>query len=302
MREDDIFVDPDMRADFADNELAGTWERTGKGKARWKPGDSTGDAVVDYNLLWSSWKLTPLLLHVYDSCPECTKARIVLGRLGMPFQCVFYGFGEGADPALCGGTGYSPAEGPVPLVGQKSLPVLSGSGVPCLEGMNGLLGATEICSFGSGVAKGGRLALATEREDIAAWLERATAVITPLVRARLPSLAIADFADARDVEHAAWLFAEQGFDSASAEAETPRLLAELSTLLEDLAAMLRGSDERDGSPRLNTWAWGMDDAIVLSILRNLTCIKGVTWPPEVLYYLEASCSKASVDLFTEIGS
>ena len=31
---------------FADLELKGVWERTGKGKKRWAPGDTTGDAAV----------------------------------------------------------------------------------------------------------------------------------------------------------------------------------------------------------------------------------------------------------------
>ena len=40
---------------FADLELKGVWERTGKGKKRWAPGDTTGDATVDASLLYSTW-------------------------------------------------------------------------------------------------------------------------------------------------------------------------------------------------------------------------------------------------------
>ena len=39
---------------FADLELKGVWERTGKGKKRWAPGDTTGDATVDASLLYST--------------------------------------------------------------------------------------------------------------------------------------------------------------------------------------------------------------------------------------------------------
>lgn len=46
----------------------------------------------------------------------------------MPHVCVTYGYGAGADPAACDSHGYG--EGPLPLVGLKQLPVLTGVGVP----------------------------------------------------------------------------------------------------------------------------------------------------------------------------
>ena len=36
---------------FGDKEAANQWYRTGKGTARWKPGDSTGDRKDDERLL-----------------------------------------------------------------------------------------------------------------------------------------------------------------------------------------------------------------------------------------------------------
>ena len=46
----------------------------------------------------------------------------------------------------------------------------------------------------------------------------------------------------------------------------------------------------------------LDDALVLPVLRSLTCVEGVEWPPRVREYLETACEKAGVALFTEHAS
>ena len=40
---------------FGKDELSRTWDRTGKGKKRWSPGDETGDLAMDKRLLYSNW-------------------------------------------------------------------------------------------------------------------------------------------------------------------------------------------------------------------------------------------------------
>lgn len=44
--------------------------------------------------------------------------------------------------------------------------------------------------------------------------------------------------------------------------------------------MLR-SESEEGSPCLNAWGLAIDDALVLAVLRNLSCVKGIEWPPKV---------------------
>lgn len=69
-----------------------------------------------------------------------------MSKLNVPYTRVLYGYGEGADPAEAGGTGYNPSKGPVTLTGKKMLPVLVGEGVPAPAGMKGLPESLEICS------------------------------------------------------------------------------------------------------------------------------------------------------------
>ena len=133
---------------FSNDELSRTWSRTGKGKKRWSPGDATGDTALDTRLLYSSWVLNPLRLHVREGCSQSTAARLVLGWLDLPFKVV--ADGEGGD----------------------RLPRLEGEGVPnkCIESFG------EIASFACGVAKPDKkcVAPATNREDIQEWLANPT--------------------------------------------------------------------------------------------------------------------------------
>jgi len=153
-------VDPN----FGGDELSRTWERTGKGKPRWKPGDQTGDVQMDKRLLYSNWVLNPMALHVRDGCSQSSAARLVMGWLKLPFKVV-------------------PGEGSVRL---------SGSGVP--GGPDGLSTFGEICSFASAVSMSNEalsVAPATGRVDVAEWLAAPSiATFRALLRGRQPDDAI----------------------------------------------------------------------------------------------------------------
>lgn len=48
------FNDPDVTDSFADDELASTWARAGKGRPLWQPGDKTDDPLLNARLLYSA--------------------------------------------------------------------------------------------------------------------------------------------------------------------------------------------------------------------------------------------------------
>lgn len=243
---------------------------------------------------------TAAKLHVYDHCPYCVRAELALGWLGLPYERLVYGYGEGADPEKCGGTGYTPAGGPVVLTGKKMLPVLEGVGVPAPAGMRGLPESLEICSYVAAVSSGARrIAPASGRGDLADWLKRHGPVREPLLRPRKIKMPVKDWADARDAVYAKWKYtSKDGFDYAKAEADTPVLLEQMAVLLSELEPLLRGETDC-GSPCANSWGFSMDDILVLPNLRNLTCVSGIVWPDKVRSYVESLCSKAGVALYTE---
>jgi len=242
---------------------------------------------------------TALTLHAYDHCPFCTRTRLVLGSLGVPYTLKFYGYGQGADPDLCEGHGYNKGGGPVVLTGKKSLPVIEGEGVP--DSVMAESGA--ICSFASSFvgindAPVKFIATSSGRKDIADWVERMKPIRQPLERPRLIRQPIPDFADERDIEYSKWTHTKSGFDYSKALQDTKEHLEALRPMLSELELMLKGETE-DGTPCLNPWGFSMDDIIVLPILRNLSCVKDIQWSPRIRSYLELSCARAGVPLFRQ---
>jgi len=231
------------------------------------------------------------------------RAEIAAGWLGVPYERVLYGYGQGADPAMAGGTGYEPKAGPIALTGFKMLPVIEGPGVPVPEGMVGLPESLEVVSYlvawSAKEGKGaGTIAPATGRGDIDEWKKKFEKVCGALLKPRTIKMPVKDWADPRDVAYAKWKYTTKfGFNYEEAEANTPELLKEMGAILKELEPLLRGS--ADGIPCLNAWGFSMDDILVLPNLRNLTCVKGVEWPPKVLEYVQKTCGKAGVKLYTE---
>jgi len=185
MREDDVF-DIDDKAGFVDDALNAAWERTGKGKKRWEPGDNTGDSLLDTRLLWSSWVLDPLELRLRAGLDgDSLQAALVFGWLKLPFTVV-----------SCGdGTGFARKDAvriKVEIDVDGALPRLTGKGVPTSPGgaeNEGLQSVSEICSFAAGVAKNKVVAPASGRGDLAAWLADEAASVesfAPLLLGRIP--------------------------------------------------------------------------------------------------------------------
>jgi len=176
---DDLGV-PDPN--FGSDELERTWYRTGKGKARWQAGDKTGDSALDERLLWSALVLSPPSLHIRDGLhAESLQATLALGWLKLPYKVVAYsdeqspGLMRTADVPVTF-KALDNADGPIPRLSGKNLP---------MEG--DIISALEICSFAAGVAKDAKLAPATGRTDLAAWIADEDALpddFAPLLRGR----------------------------------------------------------------------------------------------------------------------
>eukprot|EP00747_Dinoflagellata_sp_TGD_P209138 gnl/TRDRNA2_/TRDRNA2_82559_c0_seq2.p1 gnl/TRDRNA2_/TRDRNA2_82559_c0~~gnl/TRDRNA2_/TRDRNA2_82559_c0_seq2.p1 ORF type:complete len:236 (+),score=34.76 gnl/TRDRNA2_/TRDRNA2_82559_c0_seq2:89-796(+) len=232
----------------------------------------------------------------------CSRARLVLGWLKVPYEKQVYGYGQGADPAKNEGFGYDPDEGPTKLTGKKSLPVLEGDGVPAPAGMKGLPESKDICSYVTTIATSSRqLAAASGREEIAEWFARCRSVGSQLHRVRIVKVPLPDFADPRDIAYSKYSHTKSGFSYENSLAATPRLLEEISAIMQEFEPMLRGTTE-EGTPCLNEEGFSMDDVNVLSYMRNLTCVKGIQYPAKVLEYVERTCTLAGMETYTAYAS
>jgi len=213
-------------------------------------------------------------LHTYDHCPFCNRVEYLMANAGIPYERVLYGYGAGAKPEKCEGHGYG--EGPVPLTGQKMLPVLEGPGVPAAPGAQGMPESMEIVAFLIGRH---RLVVpcASGRTDVKKFTTDLEAFKASLVEARMVRMPLKDWADPRDIAYRRWK-KKLPIPLPPLEPQ-PELCEQVSEKLAELPALLRGEN------CLNTWGFSIDDVLLLPLLRAFSCVKGVKFPPEVLAYL-----------------
>ena len=225
--------------------------------------------------LLSTRAAKPYVLHVYDHCPFCNRVEWLMSHYGISYTRVLYGYGAGAKPEKCEGHGY-PEDGPNHLTGQKMLPVLQGPDVPCAPGALGMPESMEICAYLIGAHK---LVAPCEsgRADIKAFTKELTEFKAALVEDRMVRMPIADWADERDVGYRRWK-KKVPMPPPPLQAQ-PELCEKVSAKLAELPKLLRGGT------CLNEWGWGIDDVVLLPLLRAFTVVKGVRFPPEVVAYL-----------------
>jgi len=136
---------------------------------------------------------------------------------------------------------------------------------PGLPPVDVLCGTLEICSYAASVVRDGRLAPATNREDVGVWLDT-----------------VAEFV-----------------------LETDECVPELASgLAHQLCPMLRGVDA-EGVATVNQWGFCMDDAMVAASLHALAGLASrgdgapEEWPESVRDFLEVNLARAGVPIADE---
>ena len=239
-----------------------------------------GIGLAGASRIVSSHASPKYVLHVYDHCPFCNRVEFLMQNFEIPYDRVVYGYGAGADPDKCEGHGYG--VGPVELTGKKMLPVLQGEGVPCAPGAVGMPESMEICSF---LIARHQLVAPCEsgRADVKRFTEDLTKFKADLAEHRMVRMPVADWADSRDVAYRRWK-KKLPIEPPPVEPQ-PELIEKLNAKLAELPALLKGGC------CLNVWGWGMDDVVLLPLLRVFTCVKGVCLPPAVEKYLAFDASQ-----------
>jgi len=216
-------------------------------------------------------------LHLYDHCPFCVRVELVLGRFGIPFERVVYGYGD--------------MKGPVALTGKKVLPVLEGPDVPAPDGMKGLPESLDIIAWTTSTY-GLTLPCDTGRADVAAWKKKYDEVRRPLQRPRLIQMPVKDWATDEDIKYVRAKHTKNNPNFyEEAEKNTSEMIEKANALLVEFEELLEGDES------LCSWGFSMLDVKILPDLRNMTCVKGIKWPPKVLQYVKSNCEKGNVSLY-----
>ncbi|EHH66930.1 glutaredoxin 2 [Gluconobacter morbifer] len=210
---------------------------------------------------------TPYILHVYEHCPFCVKARMIFGLKKIPYERRIF-LNDDVD-------------GPVSMVGRKIVPILEENGRFMAESMDIV---AHIDAIGSPVLTG------PVRPEIADWIH---ASAKPLYRLFLPRAASAPLPEFDTTSARAGFIRrkEPGVGSFSALLEDGTAeLAELNGHLERLAPMIRSPEAVNGT--LST-----DDIHLFAQLHSLSIIKGVRYPLEVEAYRQSMSELSNVGLF-----
>lgn len=211
-------------------------------------------------------------LYTYDHCPFCVRPRLVAGLRGVKLEEVVLLNDDEANP--------------IRMVGAKQVPILEkddGTFMP---------ESLDIVRYLDEYAGQGRLN-GNVRPEVQAWLAKVGGYYNKLTQPRMVKIGLPEFATESAVAYFVGKKEKSigNFDENIAQTES--LLAALHADLAELAALTA-----EGSDGLNGEA-GMEDVLVFPVLRNLTIVKGIEWPPRVLDYVKTLAQKSGVNLYLE---
>lgn len=192
-------------------------------------------------------------LYVYDHCPFCVRARMIMGLKNVPVETVILPNDD--------------EETPIKMIGKKMLPILETDDNKFIgESLDIVTYIDE--NFGK------RVMTQTEQTDVDAWIESAGQTIYKLSIPRWSYSSYPEFELGRSRQY----FSEKkesvfGCFTALMK-NTPELLKVINTRLIELDNLLAKLDVQNGQ-------WSMTDIKLYPMLRSLSIAKGVIWPAGV---------------------
>lgn len=207
------------------------------------------------------------ILHVYEHCPFCVKARMIFGLHDLPFEKRIFLHDD--------------ITGPTDMVGRKVVPILEENGDFMPESL-------DIIAH---VEKNAPAPLLTgpTRESISDWL---SSIAVPAYRLFLPRVASAPFPEFSTTS------ARANFIRRKESTEHPfstilnNSTADIETInqkLRELAPLIQAPDAVNGT-------LSYDDLHLFAQLRSLSLIRGLNTPPEVDAYRHTLSEQARVPL------
>jgi len=209
-------------------------------------------------------------LFVYDHCPFCVRARMIFGLKNISFELVMLSSDD--------------SETPTKMVGQKMLPILQkedGSYMP---------ESLDIVSYIDNNYGGRAIVSNNTSEQITSILTDLQSIDYMLLYPRFIRLGLPEFI----TEHARDYFENKksvrSGPFADCLAKTIQISQQVEALLIKLNQMLESDHACNGE-------LSIDDICLFPVLRNLTCVKGLRFPPKVGNYIETMAKQSKVNLY-----
>ncbi|WP_414502277.1 glutaredoxin 2 [Zymobacter sp. IVIA_5232.4 C2] len=219
-------------------------------------------------------------LYVYDHCPFCVKARMVFGLKQVPVEL---------ETVL-----NDDVKTPTALVGKKMVPILQkDDGTSMGESMDIVRYIDERYPMPDGEEMS--CLAGPTRPEIAEWTKSVMPIVMRLTMPRWVKVPLKEFA----TESARSYFRHNkekmiGISFDEALPQTDSLLAELQPHLDALVPLI-------ASPEAVNGALSEDDFTLFPVLRQLTVVKGLTFPPAVNAYLHHMATRTDIPLHTSVA-
>ncbi|OOF64114.1 glutaredoxin 2 [Rodentibacter pneumotropicus] len=208
-------------------------------------------------------------LYAYDHCPFCVRARMIFGLKNLPFELVILANDDETTP--------------IGLVGKKVVPILikeDGTAMP--ESLDIVRYVDE--NFGE------RILSEQIRPEIEEWVKKLGHYYNHLLIPRFVKMDLVEFKTQSAVDYFTKKKTESIGDFRQNLDETANYLVRLHQDLENLVPLIQSAATlNDGL--------SLEDIIVFPMLRNLTCVRDIQFPPEVGAYLEKMSEQSGVDLY-----
>lgn len=208
-------------------------------------------------------------LYAYDHCPFCVRARMIFGLKKLPFELAILANDDEATP--------------IGLVGKKVVPILikeDGTAMP--ESLDIVHYVDQ--HFGE------KILSEQVRPEIEEWIKKVGSYYNHLLSPRFVKLGLPEFETQSAVDYFAKKKTEFVGDFQQNLAETAQYVARLQPDLEHLATLIQSENALNGTVSL-------EDILVFPMLRNLTCVRDVQFPPKVTAYLEKMSAQSGVALY-----
>ncbi|HGO5823908.1 TPA: glutaredoxin 2 [Mannheimia haemolytica] len=210
-------------------------------------------------------------LYAYEHCPYCVRARMIFGLKNLPVEVAII---DNDDENT-----------PVGLVGKKVVPILikeDGTAMP--ESLD--IVRYVDTHYGNPIIK------ETVRAEVEAWVTKLAKVYNHLLLPRFVKLGLAEFQQQSAIDYFVNKKTESIGDFAQNLANSDDYITQVQSLLSELAGLIKSDSALSGELSL-------EDIMVFPMLRNLTCVKHLEFPPDVLSYVKKMAELSKIDLYFE---
>ncbi|OSI25378.1 glutaredoxin 2 [Neisseria dumasiana] len=210
-------------------------------------------------------------LYIYDHCPFCVRARMILGIKGIDAEQIIL---QNDDE-----------DTPIGMIGAKQVPILQ-------KQDGSYMGESlDIVRYIDGLSNEGRLKEEI-RTEIQTWLDKVNSYSSKLIQPRTVLIDLPEFSTQKAIDYFVHK-KEQNIGSFQTNLEKTNEY--LQQIHQDLATL---ADLIQSEQALNKEI-SMEDIHVFPILRNLTIVKDIVFPEKVENYIKNMSNLTGISLYTE---